>query len=103
MRAHDSFLWRWKPHACRLFDPRPVGQHSDSLPTLLHKLGDAKIVFAGDSIVMEQYNAFEVGATAILHHQKAHPLPVHAAEKEDSDAEALACYCMQGVTWGAHH
>ena len=92
MRAHESFLWRWIPHTCRLFDPRPVGLvHSDSVTSLLHKLGDAKIVFVGDSIVMEQYNSLEVGATAILHHQTVHPLPVHAAKEEDSDTEALAC------------
>ena len=68
MRALESFLWRWKPHTCRLYDPRPVGLQSDSVPTLLNKLGDARIVFVGDSIVTEQYFSLEVGplpATAV--------------------------------------
>ena len=66
VRAHESFLWRWNPHTCRLFDPRPVGLHSDSVTTLLHKLGKAKIVFVGDSIVTEQYFSLEARPLAAL-------------------------------------
>ena len=80
VRAHESFLWRWKPHTCRLYDPRPVGLHSDSVPTLLHKLGDAKIVFVGDSIVTEQYFSLEVGDPGLFARDGVLPFPVCAAE-----------------------
>ena len=61
VRAHESFLWRWRPHTCDLYDFRPVGSRSYSLYALLEKLGPANIVFAGDSIAAEQYMSLEVG------------------------------------------
>ena len=60
VRAQESLLWRWQPDHCSLFDFRPIRTQRHSVGALLAKLGPRKIIFVGDSLVLEQYLSLEV-------------------------------------------
>ncbi len=61
VRARESALWRWQPDGCNLFDFRPARlQQEHNVSSLLANLGQRKIIFVGDSLVLEQYLSLEV-------------------------------------------
>ncbi|EIE24415.1 hypothetical protein COCSUDRAFT_65346 [Coccomyxa subellipsoidea C-169] len=60
VRARESALWRWQPDGCNLFDFRPARlQQEHNVSSLLANLGQRKIIFVGDSLVLEQYLSLE--------------------------------------------